>query len=115
MSVPAANELAGMLMVALPALSVVAAEVYVPLVRVTEPVGVGLPLPPLTVTFTANGCVVVMLVGDGVTVNVGVNLAAAVMLKSTTFDVPPPGVGLKTVTGGLLTVETSADGTIAVS
>jgi hypothetical protein len=45
-------------------------------VRVAEPVGVGLPLPPLTPTVTVRGCAVVMLDDDGVTVTVGVILAA---------------------------------------
>jgi hypothetical protein len=43
-----------------------------------------LPLPPLTVTFTDSTCVVVMLVGDGVTVSVGVVLAGVVTV--TVFD-----------------------------
>ena len=45
-----------------------------PLVNVTEPVGVGLPFPPLTATVTVNGCAVVMLDRDGVTETVGVVL-----------------------------------------
>jgi hypothetical protein len=43
-----------------------------------------LPLPPLTVTFTDSACVVVMLDGDGVTVNTGVILAGVVTV--TVFD-----------------------------
>jgi hypothetical protein len=39
---------------------------------VTEPVGVGLPLPPLTATITVKACAVVMLDAEGVTVTVGV-------------------------------------------
>ncbi len=39
--------------------------------RVTEPVGGGLPLPPLTVIVTESVCAVVMLGGLGVTVTVG--------------------------------------------
>jgi hypothetical protein len=39
---------------------------------VTEPVGVGLPFPPVTATVTVNVCAVVMLVADGVNVKVGV-------------------------------------------
>jgi hypothetical protein len=34
------------------------------------------PLPPLTATVTDNACVVVMLVGFGVTVTVGINCCA---------------------------------------
>ena len=75
MSVPAVSELAGMLIVALPLLKVIAAEVYPPLLNVTDPVGVGLPLPPFTETVTVSGCAVVMLEADGVTVTVGVDLA----------------------------------------
>ena len=40
------------------------------------PVGVGLPLPPLTATVTDSGCAVVMLDEDGVTVKVGVPCCA---------------------------------------
>jgi hypothetical protein len=56
-----------MLIEALPLLSVVAAEAYVPLVRVTVPVGIGFPLPPLTVIATGNACAVVMLDAEGET------------------------------------------------
>ena len=42
----------------------------------TEPVGVA--PPPLTVIVTMVDCAVVMLVGDGVTVTVGVVVVAAV-------------------------------------
>jgi hypothetical protein len=45
---------------------------------VTEPVGVGFPLPPLTTTVTDRACVVVMLDEDGVTPTVGVTLAGFV-------------------------------------
>ena len=68
LSVPALSELAGILIVALPLLRAIAAEV----------VGVGLLLPPLTATVTVSGCVVVMLDADGVTVTVGVVLAGVV-------------------------------------
>ena len=57
---------------ALPLARVVAAEVYPPPVSVTEPVGVGLPVPPFTETVTARGCAVVMLEAEGVTVTAGV-------------------------------------------
>jgi hypothetical protein len=46
----------------------VAADVYTPLVRTIDPVGVGLPLPPLTATVTDSVCAVVTLDADGVTV-----------------------------------------------
>jgi hypothetical protein len=69
-----------MLIVALPPLSVVAAEVYPPPVSVTEPVGVGV---PPTVTETESACTVVMLDTDGVTVTGGVALATV-----TAEDVP---------------------------
>src|ERR1039458_6921247 len=45
--------------------------------RLTDPVGTGLPLPPLSVTVTDMLCVVVMLEGDGVTVTVGVRIFAS--------------------------------------
>jgi hypothetical protein len=67
---PAASEPDGMVMVALPPLSVVAVEVYVPPVRVTVPVGV--PELPLTVTVTLSDCAAVMLDDAGVTVTEGV-------------------------------------------
>jgi len=57
---------------ALPPESVAAAEVYEPLLSITEPVGV--PLEPPTDTVTCNDCVVVMLCEAGVTVTVGVDL-----------------------------------------
>src|ERR1035441_995281 len=41
-----------------------------------------------------------MLVGEGVTVTVGV-VCAAVTLKVTAFEVPPPGAGFVTVTADL--------------
>ena len=37
-----------------------------------------MPLPPLTAIVTVNPCAVVMLVEDGVTVTVGIDLAGAV-------------------------------------
>jgi hypothetical protein len=42
-------------------LRVAGTEAYVPLVRVTVPVGVGLPLTAMTATFTSIGCVEEML------------------------------------------------------
>ena len=60
---------AGMLIVALPPVRAVAAEVYPPELSVTEPVGVGV---PATVTVTVSGCAVVMLDAEGVTVTGGV-------------------------------------------
>jgi hypothetical protein len=59
-------------MLAAPLLSVVAEEEYVPLVSVTEPVGVAWPELPLTVTATVRSCAVVMVAAPGVTVTVGV-------------------------------------------
>ena len=70
MLAPTARELPGTVMTALPLLSVVAADVYVPLVMVTEPVGV--PPPPLTVTVTMVDCAAEILAGDGETATVGV-------------------------------------------
>jgi hypothetical protein len=67
-----------MLIVALPLPRVAAAEVYPPPLSVTVPVGVGLPVPPLTATVTERGCAVVMLEADGVTATVGVVFAATV-------------------------------------
>ena len=62
----------------LPLVRVAAAEVYVPLLRITEPVGVGLPLPPLTTIVTVKDLAVVILNADGVTVTVGVALVTPV-------------------------------------
>lgn len=70
-----ANEPAGMLIVVLPPLKLAAAEVKVPLLRTTEPVGVGV---PLTATVTDKACVVVMLDADGATETEGVVLAGVV-------------------------------------
>jgi hypothetical protein len=72
MSLPVESDPAGMLIVALPLLRVVAVEVYPPPLSVTKPVGVGV---PLTATVTVNGCAVVMLDELGVTVIVGVVFA----------------------------------------
>ena len=79
-SVPFASDPAGMLMVALPLLRVIAPDEYVPLVNVTEPVGVGV---PLTVTVTVVPCAVVILAGEGVTVTVG---AVAAEVTVTVFE-----------------------------
>ena len=72
-----------MLMVALPPLSVAGAEAKPPPVSVTEPVGVGLPLPPFTTTVTERGCTVVMLEEAGVTVTVGVIFVALKLFRKT--------------------------------
>jgi hypothetical protein len=68
--------------------SVVAAEEYVPLLSVTEPVGV--PFVPVTVTVTCNDCcndcAVVMLPEAGVTVTVGVPFDGG----GCVFEPPPP-------------------------
>ena len=48
-----------------------------------------------------------MLVGDN-EVSVGTGFVAAVTLKFTVFDAPPPGVALVTMTAGVPTVATSA-------
>ncbi|MBZ5564257.1 MAG: hypothetical protein LAP13_17770 [Acidobacteriia bacterium] len=40
---------------------------------------------------------------------------AVVTVKNATFDVPPPGAGLSTVTEGVLAVAISAAGTVAVN
>lgn len=71
-TLPGPSDSAGMLIVALPALSSVAADVYPPPVRTTDPVGVGLPLAAETVIVTPSACVVVMLEVEGVTVTTGV-------------------------------------------
>jgi hypothetical protein len=67
-------------MEALPLLNVVAVEVYVPLVSVTEPVGA-----PLTVTATDRDWAAVMLDDAGVTVTVGVVFGEVVVVL-----LPPP-------------------------
>jgi hypothetical protein len=66
-----------MLMVADPPLRVAAAELKLPLVKVTDPVGVGLPLPPLTTTDTESDWAAEMLEEEVVTVKVGVASAPA--------------------------------------
>ena len=76
-SVPTASAPADRLIVATPAVSDVAAVKF-PQVSVIDPVGIGLSAPPLTVTVTLSDCAVVMLVGDGVTVTVGVVAGADV-------------------------------------
>jgi hypothetical protein len=55
-----------------------------PLLKVTEPVGVGLPLMPLTPMVTVSDCAVVMLDEPGVTVTVGVVFDGVVTV--TEFD-----------------------------
>jgi hypothetical protein len=84
-SVPVASEPAGMLIVALPLVKVVDDEVYPPPLNVTDPVGVGFPLPPLTTTVTVRACVDMMLEADGVTVTVGLVFA---WVTVTAEDVP---------------------------
>ena len=94
MSVPTANDPAGTLIFALPLFRVVAVEVYVPLVSVTAPVGVGLAVPSLTPTVTASTCAVVMLVDDNVIVTVGVAVGEAVSpvaLETLDVKVVSPG------------------------
>lgn len=61
MSFPTVSEPAGTLRTALPRLNVIAPELNVPLDRATEPVGVGLPLTPFTVTVAVRDCAVEML------------------------------------------------------
>jgi hypothetical protein len=58
-------------MVATPATSVAADDVYPPPLIVTVPVAVGAPPPPFTATVTVNPCTVVMLEDEGVTVTAG--------------------------------------------
>ena len=64
-----------MLMFALPALNGVVAELYLPVLIVTVPVGVGSPVPPLPAIATARvsdcDCAQVRVVEDGVTVKHG--------------------------------------------
>lgn len=79
-SFPTASDPAGMLMVALPLVRAVAAEVYVPLVSVTKPAGMDLPVPPLTLICTERACDGEMLDADGVTVTVGVVFAGEVTI-----------------------------------
>jgi hypothetical protein len=67
---PAGREFAGMVMTALPPLSVADEEVYPPPVTFTEPVGV--PEVPETLTVTWSASVVGTLVLPGATVTVGV-------------------------------------------
>ena len=67
---PVASEPAGIVMDAEPELSAVAAEVYAPLERTTEPVAV--PFDPETPMVTESDCAAEMLLDAGVTVTVGV-------------------------------------------
>jgi len=61
-----------MVMFALAFTSVAGDEVYEPDVTVTDPVGVGLPVPPLTVAVSVSGSVDATLGDCGVTVTDGV-------------------------------------------
>ena len=70
LSVPAASEPAGTPIVALPPDNGTGSEPYLPIISHIDPVGAGLPLPPLTATVTINGCAVLMLDEEGVTVTV---------------------------------------------
>lgn len=53
------------------------ATVFVPIAIVSEPVGVGLPVPPLTATVTVRICAVVIVDGENVADTVGVDLLGA--------------------------------------
>lgn len=75
-AVPDASEPAGMLIVAAPLLRTIAEEVYAPLESFTDPVKVGFPDPPLTITATESDCAVVIVVELGVTATVGVIFVA---------------------------------------
>lgn len=55
----------GTLIEAPPAANATAEEEYPPLVSVTDPVGVRLPLPPLTVMLTPKACALLMLDAEG--------------------------------------------------
>lgn len=70
-SEPFANAPAAIVKFAVP-LDSVCCAVYAPLERVTVPVGVGCPMAPATVTFTASLCRLVMVPVEGVAVTVGV-------------------------------------------
>src|ERR1019366_9932637 len=87
-SAPTASAPAGMLIVATPLVSGVAAEAYVPLVRITEPVGVALPAPPLTVIVIGNADVETMLLEDGMTVIVGVMSATPMTVTEAVWEAP---------------------------
>jgi len=64
-------------MVALPPLSVAAAEVYPPPVSVTDPDGAGLPLPPLMETVTVSPWADVIDDEDGIIATIGVVFTTA--------------------------------------
>src|ERR1019366_2216081 len=87
-SAPTARAPAGMLIVALPPAIDVAGETYVPLTRVTEPVGVALPAPPLTVIVIGNADVETMLLEDGMTVIVGVMSATPMTVTEAVWEAP---------------------------
>ena len=86
---PTASELAGTVNCALPPLSDVVPRLVLPQASVTEPVGVGFPARPLTVTVTVALSVVVMLDGFGVTVTVGVMSVGAAETVSEPVPDPP--------------------------
>ena len=114
-SVPAVSEPAGMLIVATPPLSVTAVDAKPPPVSVTEPVGVALPLFPLTAIATVMPWAVVMVVADGVIVTSGAVCGWVSIDTATELDVPPPGAGVVTCTLSWPTVVISEANTWAVS
>ena len=87
-SAPVASEPAGILIVAVPLLSAVATEVKPPPLSTTVPVGVGLPLPPLTATVTERLCVVAMLDADGDTVTAGIVFGDGVTVTEAAPEAP---------------------------
>ncbi len=91
-TVPAPNDPAGTVKLALPVpSSVTFDEVYPPPLRLTVPVGV--PLLPETVTLTVRLCAVVMELEDGVTVTVAAAVPTAadqylIRLVASTLPIP---------------------------
>jgi hypothetical protein len=67
-------------MFAMPLVSAVSEEEYAPLLSVTRPVGVGLPLEPLTSTVMVTVCPIKIFGRDGITVTVGVVVPTALVI-----------------------------------
>jgi hypothetical protein len=78
-SVPTLRDRDGMIIVALPLLSATADELYVPAARITVPVGVLLPVPPVTRTITGRLSVTATVDEAGITVRMGVIFVTTVM------------------------------------
>ncbi len=86
-SIPLGSVPAGITMLAVPALSLVEAEVYDPLVSVTVPGGV---LVLDTVMLTVSGCVDEIVDADGLTTTVGTRKLTAIVWLAAGVVCPRP-------------------------